>query len=310
MNQTILENYISYNKNIIPESIETAKLHDIDLIEFRNFIKNLLIKRGGLSEFTTEKYISISLYEEFISSVTHYSVDPINNYEYLETVGDSTLNNIFVWIYYNYLKKYDKEFSISRKVYTMSKLKSTGVSKESYSQLCDLIGLSKFIRYKEIQYKEKEQIKHIIMDDSMKEDVFESFFGCMCILFDSNEEVNCGYNVVSFIINNLVNEHKILDKISVDPKDLEDPGTMLKEIYDSLRNQNKDNTYDIKKDDEINPNFPNQIKATLTLNYILGTQKKIHVFSDFGYNMKELKKKLSRKALIFLENNYNIKWKK
>lgn len=303
----ILENYNLYIKNLIPESIETAKLHDIDLIEFKNFIRNMLITRAGMSEFNAERYVSLKSLETFVTAVTHFSVDPFNNYEYLETVGDSTLNNIFVWIFYEYMQKYDKEFTITRKVYTMSKLKSTGVSKESYAELCELIGLSKFIRYKELEYKEKDQIKSIIRDDSMKEDVFEAFFGAMCYLFDSTEEVNCGYNIVSFIIKNLVIEHKILDRISVDPKDLEDPGTMLKEIYDTLRNVNKENTYEFKKDTEVDPST-SKFMVTLVLTYVQDGVKKKHNFSDIGFNMKELRKKLSRTALLFLENEYNIKW--
>lgn len=303
----ILENYNLYIKNLIPESIETAKLHDIDLVEYKNFIRNMLITRAGMSEFNADRYVSLKSLETFVTAVTHFSVDPFNNYEYLETVGDSTLNNIFVWIFYEYMQKYDKEFTITRKVYTMSKLKSMGVSKESYAELCELIGLSKFIRYKELQYKEKDQIKSIIRDDSMKEDVFEAFFGAMCYLFDSTEEVNCGYNIVSFIIKNLVIEHKILDRISVDPKDLEDPGTMLKEIYDTLRNVNKENTYEFKKDTEVDP-LTSKFRVTLVLTYVQDGVKKTHNFSDFGFNMKELRKKLSRTALLFLENEYKIKW--
>jgi dsRNA-specific ribonuclease len=303
----ILESYNSYLKNLIPESINNAKLHDINLEEFKDFIKDMLMTRAGLSEYNADNYVSLQSLESFITSVTHFSVDPFNNYEYMETVGDSTLNNIFVWIYFKYIDKKAPDLNITRKVYTMSKLKSTGVSKQSYAKMCDLIGLTKFIRYKELKYKEKESVKQIIMDDSMKEDVFEAFFGCMCMLFDSVEEVNCGYNIVSYIINNLVEEHKILENISIRPEDLEDPNTMIKEIYDSLKNISKENTYEIINEGKEDPQNP-MIRAKLVLNYVNNDNKETTVFTDYGLNMKELRKKLSKKALDYLGLKYNVRW--
>jgi len=284
-------------RTIVPITIVEGK-HN----ELKSFISDLLRNYPELSRKNIDKLLTDEHMIEFKKAFTSPSVNPNFNYEFYEMLGDSTANNCIVWYFHRRFFPKPEEITTSKGTMTplaiMGRLKQEGASVRKFSKFSRELGFQPYITMTNIEESKPTKVL---------EDVFEAFFGAMCYLFDSTEEVNCGYNIVSFIIKNLVIEHKILDRISVDPKDLEDPGTMLKEIYDTLRNVNKENTYEFKKDTEVDP-LTSKFRVTLVLTYVQDGVKKTHNFSDIGFNMKELRKKLSRTALLFLENEYKIKW--
>ena len=203
--------------NTCTQEIIPVTLHDSK--EFKQLIKHILKKYALLNDH----YIKIITSPENMlileRAFTHPSYDDTDNYEYLEFIGDSTVNKSIVW----YSQRRFPHLRNEQGVQTFSQLKSNLVSKKSLSSLADKLDFWKFVRMsRETQERDKRKVL---------EDVFESFIGGIETIVDDCINIHSGYGVCYTIIS------KILDKIhiSLEYKDLKDSKTRLKEIFDKSK---------------------------------------------------------------------------
>lgn len=186
---------------------------------FRNFIGSILAT-GGISK----KYINSLLDKKgmvyFNTAFTHYSYDRDNNYEILETLGDSTVNKSVVWYL---VRKYPRLFS-PEATDVLTKLKIYIISDKTLGGLAEELDFWNFLSYDTRNFarpKDDNKIKIL-------EDVFEAFFGSVEILLDQ-VKIGVGYSVCYRILE------KILDKKNyglLRYEDLVDSKTRLKEMFD------------------------------------------------------------------------------
>lgn len=291
-------------------------IHEINISEYKLFILNLLTTRGQLKQHEAEKYLDANSMTTFIKAITHDSVNPSNpsdNYELLEHLGDGTVNKSTTW----YLPR--RFPLIAQKgndgVSIFSRQKNMVTSKPFLAKYCDKIALSKFIRYRELVYEfEKEtgkderekQIKNIVLDRSMKEDVFEAFFGALETVADEKENMpaGIGYAICYTIITSIYNDEIIpqLKSILVDSK------TQLKEIIDRNRKSGDKESYVQDHDQKsvsleliFTPSYAKQttflfgpISTSITGEQVADTAKKI------------IEQSLAKQALNMLKNTYGL----
>lgn len=157
---------------------------------------------------------------EFTKAFTHTSIDPIQNYEFYEILGDATTNKVVVWYF---VRRFPQIFdeALGKKgnmgpVAIMARLKQNGVSKKTYAQFSHSLGFWNFIK----RHSDEDKNKTKLM-----EDVFESFCGCLELLVDTRIDNHVGYSVIYVIMKAL------MDKINVslDRSDLYDAKTRLNE---------------------------------------------------------------------------------
>jgi dsRNA-specific ribonuclease len=187
---------------------------------FIEFISSLLeksnLKSNYIDYLTNET--SIKVYER---AFTHISIDPENNYEYLEILGDVTCNKSIVW----YIKERFPELQNSQGVKVIARLRINLVSKKNFSLIAEQLGFIDFISY-EKEIKESNE-------KSILEDVFEAFFGATELLIDQFLGIGTGYSVCYRLLKYL------LDQITISLKyeDLYDSITRLKETFDYYKQQ-------------------------------------------------------------------------
>jgi dsRNA-specific ribonuclease len=310
---TISDKYLSRKKKVIEQSIEEGKVYDIDILEFKRFIATILQKYGGLSDSSVDKYTNADNLQLLMTSLTHWSYDLIENYELLEVLGDATLNTVIVWYYikiFPELNRMNKE----RATYLMSKLKTKGIEKAQFSNFCELLGLDRFIRYRELHFIETTKTftieKMVLKDRSMKEDVFEAFFGAINSIVNREEGNQLGYVLVSQIMDKFLDEIDMKSKLSLDPRDLEEGISMLKEIFDILKFKiNSNNKIVVEQISEREKN--KQPKFRLTLHLFLksnGFRETTQSFEQEGTKKSDVEEALSREALKWLEQKYRMRW--
>lgn len=213
-------NYTVDDKNVIAKyfglkEIETIQKGPRDE-RFRNMLfRNL--KRSNLKDKYINKVLDdegLKLYNEAFTSP---SADPVNNYEYYETLGDSSSNQAIV----TYLsEKYPKLNTPEGIKKVIGRIKLTLVSKDSYSKFGEKLDLYPYIT---ASIEDK-----ITKKKKMLEDVFEAFMGVTCLLFDKKIQDGVGYSVVYSIIKSILDTVEI----SLRYEDLYDAKTRLKEIFD------------------------------------------------------------------------------
>lgn len=204
---------------------------------FREFIRGLIglsgIKRRYVDVLTDKD--GMAVYQE---AFTHSSVDPQRNYEWLEILGDATLNKAIVW----YVSKRFPILQNPEGVKVIARLKINMVSKKKFSELAESLGMDHHIRYD----VNALPTYNSIAIRSILEDVFEAFFGATEWLIDRAVEQGAGYGICYTILS------RILDKtdISLEYTDLYDSVTRLKETYDIYRNRLAGNLrYDNKREE-------------------------------------------------------------
>lgn len=300
---------ISYNYD---EELTPNEIHDVDLLEFKNFISNLLSHYAKMSSFNVIKYTDVDCLNEFLIAFTHISFtkDQTKNYEYYEFLGDALLK--YCIAVFASEKYHDELTSIDSKKASqyITRLQATRTDKKAYSSFCDKFGLSKFIRYKEftkLKHGGKNDGKQTL-DISMKEDVFEAFFGVLNYLINKKEKSNVGPVFIFDILKNFFQENKEIfpDKIP-DLKEIEDPTTKIKEIWDRKEMKDSGSRIDFQKDLIKNPDS-NLWEFRMTINGF-GKPSKDYVLTRSGNLTKDnVLKEFNQEALDILEKDYGIIW--
>jgi dsRNA-specific ribonuclease len=187
---------------------------------FRDLIKHILKYHALLTHQHIDVIVSDENMFKFEQAFTHPSFNSVDNYEFFEFIGDTTVNKSIVW----YCQRRFPHLRNEQGVQTYSQLRSNLVSKKSLSSFAEKLNFWGFIRMS-VETQERDR-------RSVLEDVFESFIGTLEMIVDDCINIHSGYGVCYTIIS------KILDSIhiSLDYKDLKDSKTRLKELFDQLKN--------------------------------------------------------------------------
>lgn len=187
---------------------------------FQEFIKQVL-------QLTClkERYLNVLLDDYAIQmyhcAFTHSSVSSIHNYEYLEFLGDTTLNKAIAW----YLPKRFPQLKCAEGVKILTRLKINLISKRSFATFAKSLHFWEFISC-------DMDIKNTKMDKTL-EDVFEAFFGATELLLDERIQHGVGFKVCYDMISTLLDRYEL----SLKYEDLFDSKTRLKEIVDHFGDQ-------------------------------------------------------------------------
>jgi dsRNA-specific ribonuclease len=183
--------------------------------KFTYFLRQLL----SLSNLN-KQYYDVLLNDNglalFDQAFTHRTADVDNNYEYLEFLGDTTLNKSIAW----YLSRRFPQLNCPKGVKVLTRIKINLISKRSFSGFARRFNFWDFI-------SADMEVRSTKMEKTL-EDVFESFFGATELLLDTHIQQGCGYNICYNMIANMLNTVPI----SLKYEDLFDSKTRLKEIFD------------------------------------------------------------------------------
>ena len=194
------------------------------MVEFRQYIRDLL-KTTGLAGvyidlLTDDK--SMKIYQQ---AFTHPSMDAMVNYEWLEIMGDATLNKAIVW----YVSRRFPILQNPEGVKVIARLKINMVSKKKFAEIAESLGMDRFIRVD----PEQVQPQNTTMIRSIMEDVLEAFFGATEWILDDRVEPGAGYGICYLLLKHILDPMDI----SLEYNDLYDAITRLKETMDVHRNR-------------------------------------------------------------------------
>ena len=138
------------------------------------------IKRVFNKSKIDPKYMDVLTNPEALATYriafTSKTVDPDNNYELLEYMGDVEANAAVVWYFYEAYP----QLRCTESINTLNRLKIVHVSSESFSQFADDLGFWPHIMYNERVAAEKPPLKK--SREALLEDVFEAFVGATQII--------------------------------------------------------------------------------------------------------------------------------
>lgn len=185
--------------------------------EFINYVSSVL-KIGGLKDEYIELITDDDAMEIFNMAFTSAEVNPENNYEGFEFIGDVTMNKIVGW----WLSRKLPQLMNAQDVNKLARIKANNVSKRAFSNFARQLHTERYITSTEEQWETKL--------NKLLEDTLEAFIGAIEYLIDSKIRVGAGYAIVYQVIV------PILDKlnISLEFQDLYDPVTRLKELFDTF----------------------------------------------------------------------------
>lgn len=194
-------------------------------MEFRQFIQSFF-KRIGLKE----KHINLFTDDEsmilFLIAFTHKSYDEDDNYEFIELIGDTTINKAVI----KYITEWDTKI-VSVKYLT--RLKHNIISKKQLGLMADSEDFYKYVRISE-EYKNKfkDYSKDFLLKNkdylSLLEDCLEAFIGTVELVVD-NKQPRMGYQIAYEILKTIFFEKL---EISLEYYDIFDAKTIFKELCD------------------------------------------------------------------------------
>jgi len=183
--------------------------------QFTNFIKRVL-SMGGLKE----PYFSVLLdktgLELYEMVFTHSNVNPTHNYEWLEFLGDTTLNKAVAW----YLPQRFPQLACTAGVKVLTRLKINLISKKSFAIFAKTLNFWDYVTV-------DMETRHNKMNKTL-EDVFEAFFGATELLLDTRIRHGIGYEICYTIVKQLLDD----TSLSLKYEDIFDAKTRIKEIID------------------------------------------------------------------------------
>lgn len=187
-------------------------------VEFKMFMKSLLYV-GGVHEDHAETLTSPECMRVYESALTAASVDPVNNYEPYEFVGDTVMNSIVV----QYIPTRFPEIFNSKKIGMMNALKVSLIDTKSYAEINETLTISKYVTCTETQWSGVESRMKVL------EDTLEALIGALCMQIDDKIRQGLGYGICTVIVRTVLDARK---NISLKEEDLYDAVTRLKELID------------------------------------------------------------------------------
>ena len=219
-----------------------------------------LLKMGKMNEQHLEKLFTypetMKLYEQ---AFTHQSVSE-NNYEFYEIIGDGTLNKAII----TYLSKKFPKLNQPKGVEALTPLKHDLISKRSFAKLANQLDFWKHIK---ISLAKRQTDMNRTL-----EDVFEAFFGVTEILINRYIYSGLGYFICSNIIYQILSQCTI----NLSYKNVVNPISRLKELFDSYGNLQK-------KNEKFNKDLSDPLKSFAELKII---DDKFEIFKKHSTNVQ------------------------
>ncbi|AFJ52317.1 RNase III [European catfish virus] len=173
-----------------------------------------------LAKSVKDKYIPVIVGRRDLWNkvFTPKSVNPDDNYEALEIVGDGVASYFFP----SYFLKRFPQLNSPKGVKTVARLKIYYGSKKSFSSIADSLGFWKFIRSGPVPVNPSTR-------ESLLEDTFEAFLGAVCTAVDDEYSIDglgavVAYKIMADIFDDM--------DISLEYTALFDTVTRLKELMD------------------------------------------------------------------------------
>ena len=201
--------------------------------EFKQLLENILVNAKIKS-----KYMEMILSDEnmilYDHAFTSKTVNPINNFEIYEQLGDVTANKFITWYMY---KRFPK-LNCTEGVKIVARLKINYAAKKSFYEIASSLKFWEFISSTEAERQTRKK--------PLLEDCFESFIGVTEKILDEAFGIGVGYSILYRVLQS------IFDKIYISLKyeDLYDPITRLKELFDANKKELLKLTYKFKKNEE------------------------------------------------------------
>lgn len=187
--------------------------------------KKMLIKALELSELSdserSELLDDIAL-KQYSMAFTTSTIDPLHNYEFVEILGDGTVNKIVLW----YMTRRFPQINCGEAVDILTKLKIKYVQSNTLSEFSEKLGFWSFIS------TTIDRTNHVYSKQKILEDVFESFIAITEMTFDRQYGQGKGYKYCYRIVSKLLDN---LD-ISINYDDLISSTTLVKETVDYYPN--------------------------------------------------------------------------
>ena len=186
---------------------------------FTSFIETILRRVYFLEE--------VSLTQEemkcFAKACTNPTADEIDNYEYLETLGDTTVNKSSLW----YISNRFSQINTPECKDILTKLKITFINTNSLAALTEKLQLDKYVSCAQsILSKPELRVKVL-------EDVLEAFFAAVEMVMDKKYKDGIGYITCYYLFSQLMNS----EDIKIDYTKIAGPITILKEIFDHYQSR-------------------------------------------------------------------------
>lgn len=179
-----------------------------------------VLKSSGLKTKFINILLSPRAIKQFGIAFTSSKVDPDNNYEMYELLGDVAAGHFIK----GYMKRRFPVLNCAKGVKVVARLLINYGSKQSFSKIAEDLNFWPFISALQ---EDRDRLKK-----SLLEDVFEAFLGVVeDILDDEYKTIGVGYNNVYTILK------AVFDKMEISLKydNLYDAKTRLKEIFDKYR---------------------------------------------------------------------------
>lgn len=192
----------------------------------RNFIlsvfENINMKDDYKQLFVTDYALAM-----FQTAFIAKSVNPQQNYEVLEFLGDSASNHAAVAYFYN---TYPQLQCLSGSgVATLSRLKIKYTGSESFAKFARQYGFFPYIKATREELENTEKAQRLL------EDVFEAFVGAMYVILTKYFGLHgVGNEIIYAFISHILHNEQISFALS----DLYDAKTRLKELFDNKSDTN------------------------------------------------------------------------
>lgn len=175
-----------------------------------------------------DEYINILTdgLDQYQIAFTSPSHNPTTNYEMFEMLGDSTANDAIGWYFFELFP----QLHCPQGVKIMARLKINNSNTESFSNFSKRLGFLPYVK------ATPEELQDETLRLKILEDVFEAFIGVTkYILVQKFGYMGVGNQIVYNIIKTLMDEREII----LDPNELYDTKTRLKELFDRKEFQNR-----------------------------------------------------------------------
>jgi dsRNA-specific ribonuclease len=167
-----------------------------------SMITDILMIRGKLKPKYIVKLLAVpEVLVYYERAFTHKSYDVINNYEFLEFIGDGTVNNCTKWYISRKFNEYDLTAAPQE---PLSRLMITIVQNKTLADIANKLGFWTFLRSSMLQRQSD-------MKD-MLEDVFEAFIGATQWVIDQYIGMGAGYAICYNIIASILDEQDMIKK--------------------------------------------------------------------------------------------------
>lgn len=236
---------------------------------FKTLIKSVL-KKGKIKKNYVEILTSPESLQEYGAAFTSEQIDPNNNYQVYEQLGDLSGNKFIVW----YIYRRFPQLKCAEGVKVAARLRINYGSKNSFYKIAEELGFWDFISATNDLRQRKMK--------PLLEDVFEAFLGVTETILDEQTMYGVGYACVYKILTAIFDDMDI----SLRYEDLYDAKTRLKELFDIHVDNLGPLVYEETKDDLITHSvayrydggrYAERPDGTINTKKIVGQYRKIKI---------------------------------